>query len=240
MSDSEVTITWLGHAATKIETPNGKTVLIDPFLKENPATPQNCKTFQHLDLMLITHGHYDHLGDAVEVANATSPDVIAIFEICHYLESKGVQKCNGMNHGGTVRWEDIDITMTQAIHSSGITDGDQIIYGGTAAGFVLKFDNGFTLYHAGDTAWFESMKLIGKFEPDVAMLPIGGHFTMGPREAAEAIRLLGVKRVIPIHYGTWPVLTGTPQQLQEAASDVPDLKVIALKPGESVSQNQLW
>lgn len=239
MSASEVTITWLGHAATKIETPGGKTILIDPWLKGNPATPDQHKSIQQLDLMLITHGHFDHLGDAVEVAQQTTPDVIAIFEICHYLESKGVQKCNGMNHGGTVHWNGTAITMTQAIHSSGITEGNQILYGGTAAGFVLRFENGFTLYHAGDTAWFESMRLIGRFNPDVALLPIGGHFTMGPTEAAEAIRLLGVKRVIPIHYGTFPVLTGTPDQLKEAASDISGLKVIPLKPGESVSQSQL-
>jgi L-ascorbate metabolism protein UlaG (beta-lactamase superfamily) len=179
------------------------------------------------------------MGDAVTVAKQTSPDVIANFELCHYLTAQGVEKCDGMNTGGTVRWDGIDITMVEAIHSSGITDGDQILYGGTAAGYVLRFDNGFTLYHAGDTDVFESMRLIANHKPDVAMLPIGGHFTMGPRGAAEAIRLLGVKRVIPIHYATFPALAGTPEQLKQEASDITDLQVIALKPGESVSQGQI-
>lgn len=239
MANSDVTITWLGHAATKIGTPNGKTILIDPWLQENPSVPENLKRIDTLDLMLITHGHFDHMGDAVTVAKQTTPDVIANFEICHYLTAQGVQKCDGMNTGGTVHWDGIDITMVDAIHSSGITVGNEILYGGTAAGYVLRFDNGFTLYHAGDTDVFESMKLIAKHELDLAMLPIGGHFTMGPRGAAEAIRLLGVKRVIPIHYGTFPVFTGTPRQLKDAASDIADLEVIALKPGESVSQTQI-
>lgn len=239
MSNSEVTITWLGHAATKIETPHGKTILIDPWLQENPSVPENQKRIGALDLMLITHGHFDHLGDAVTIAKQTNPDVIAIFEICHYLESQGVQKCEGMNKGGTVHWNGVDVTMVDAIHSSGITVGNQILYGGTPAGYVLRFDNGFTVYHAGDTDVFESMKLIANHKPDVAMLPIGGHFTMGPRAAAEAIRLLGVRRVIPIHYGTFPALTGTPEQLKEEASDIAGLQVIALKPGESVSQTQI-
>ncbi len=239
MSDSGVKITWLGHAATKIETPEGKIILIDPWLQENPSVPEDQKQINQVDLMLITHGHFDHLGDAVQVAKQTNPDVIAIFEIAHFLESEGVQKCHGINKGGTIHWNGVDITMVDAIHSSGITVGNQIIYGGTAAGFVLRFDNGFTLYHAGDTEVFESMKLIGNYKPDVAMLPIGGHFTMGPRAAAEAIRLLAVSNVIPIHYGTFPALTGTPEQLREQASDISNLKVIALKPGESVDQSQI-
>lgn len=239
MTETEVTITWLGHAATRIQTPDGKTILIDPWLQDNPSVPANLKRIENLDLMLITHGHFDHMGDAVTVAKQTEPDVIAIFEICHYLTSQGVQKCNGMNKGGTVRWQDIDITMVDAIHSSGITVGEQILYGGTPAGFVLRFNNGFTVYHAGDTEVFESMKLIARYKPDIALLPIGGHFTMGPSGAAEAIRLLGVHNVIPIHYGTFPALTGTPEQLKEQASDVADLRVIALKPGESIAQSEI-
>lgn len=239
MSDSGVKITWLGHAATTIETPGGKTILIDPWLQENPAVPEDHKRIDKVDLMLITHGHFDHLGDAVEVAKETNPDVIAIFEIAHFLESQGVQNCHGINKGGTLHWNEVDVTMVDAIHSSGITVGNQIIYGGTPAGFVLRFDNGFTLYHAGDTEVFESMKLIGSYKPDVAMLPIGGHYTMGPEAAAQAIRLLGVSNVIPIHYGTFPALSGTPEQLREQASDIANLNIIALKPGESIDQSQL-
>lgn len=239
-SDSGLTITWLGHAATLITTSDGKRILIDPWLSGNPSTPDQHKGGVGHDLMLITHGHFDHLGDAVELARRETPDVICIFEIGHYLESKGISNVTGMNKGGTVRWQGTEVTMVNAIHSSGITEGDQILYGGTAAGYVLRFPDGFTVYHAGDTEVFESMKLIGSlYRPDVALLPIGGHFTMGPREAAQALRLLNVKRVIPIHYGTFPVLAGTPQQLQTEASDIGGLKVVSLQPGESVTQTEL-
>lgn len=235
-----ITITWLGHAATLLQTGSGKRILIDPWLKGNPATPEVYKRAIPHDLMLITHGHFDHLGDAVEIAREVRPEVVAIFEICHYLESKGIQRCNGMNHGGTVHWEDVGITMVNAVHSSGITEGEQILYGGTAAGFVLRFADGYTVYHAGDTAVFESMRLVGQMHhPDVALLPIGGHFTMDPRGAAEAIRLLGVKRVIPIHYGTFPAPSGSPQQLERETANLPGVKVVTLRPGESVTQARL-
>lgn len=241
MAEKGVTITWLGHATTRIETPAGQTILIDPWVQNNPATPDNQKNIEKLDLMLITHGHFDHMGDAVEVARATRPDVLCIFEIAQYLSSQGVEKADGFNKGGTVEWNGVQITMTDAVHSSGITTPDgSIAYGGTAAGYVLRFQNGFTLYHSGDTDLFSSMKLIGRRHAiDAAMLPIGGHFTMGPQEAAEAIRLLGVTTVIPIHYGTFPLLAGTPDQLKGAASDVDGLKVVALQPGESVNQSDL-
>lgn len=240
MASDGVTITWLGHAATIIETPDSQTILIDPWVQNNPATPANMKSITKLDLMLITHGHFDHMGDAVSIARATKPDVIAIVEIAHYLESKGIEKTNGINKGGTIVWRNHHITMVDAIHSSGITENDTILYGGTAAGYVIRFENDFTLYHAGDTDLFSDMDLIReRFHPDVAMLPIGGHFTMDPIAAATAVRMLGVSAVIPIHYGTFPVLTGTPQQLREAARDISGLQVVALKPGESISQRDL-
>lgn len=239
-TDQGVRLTWLGHAATTIETPSGKTIVIDPWIQGNPAVPADQKQIEKLDLMLITHGHFDHLGDAVAIAQQTQPDVIAIFEICHYLESKGIQNCQGMNKGGTIRWNDIDITMVNAIHSSGITEGDQILYGGTPAGFIMRFSDGFTVYHAGDTEVFSSMRLIGnRYHPDLALLPIGGYYTMDPVGAAEALRLLGVQRVIPIHYATFPLLKGTPDELRQAASDIPQLQVIALRPGESITQNEV-
>jgi L-ascorbate metabolism protein UlaG (beta-lactamase superfamily) len=239
MSDSQVTITWLGHATTLIDTPEGKCILIDPWLQGNPMTPEDRKHLDQLDLMLITHGHFDHMGDAIPIAQATKPDVIANFEICQYLTGKGIKDCNGMNTGGTVQWNGTAITMVEAVHSSGITDGEQIVYGGTAGGYVFRFSNGFTVYHAGDTDVFESMKLIADYRPDVAMLPIGDHFTMGPQQAAKAVRMLGVRRVIPLHYGTFPLLTGTPEALAEAAGDVANFKVVTLKPGESVTQGDL-
>jgi L-ascorbate metabolism protein UlaG (beta-lactamase superfamily) len=239
-SESTVKITWLGHATTRIESAAGKSILIDPFLQQNPAVPEHMKSIDHLDLMLITHGHMDHMADAVPVAKATKPDVIAMVEVANFLGSKGVEKTNGMNKGGTVDWNGIKVTMVDAIHSSGITDGDQTVYGGTAAGYILKFENGFTVYHSGDTDLFEDLRLIGsRYRPDLAMLPIGGHFTMDPEAAAEALRMLDVGVVIPIHYGTWPILAGTPDQLRAAASDIPGLRVVALRPGETVSESEL-
>lgn len=239
-ADGGVTITWLGHATTLIETTEGKRILIDPWVTQNPAMPADRKQFDRLDLMLITHGHFDHMGDAVDVAKATEPDIIANFEIAAYLQGKGIGKTNGMAHGGTVNWNGIGVTLVEAVHGSGINEGDQIIYGGTAGGFVIRFANDFTVYHAGDTDVFESMKLIRELHhPDVAMLPIGGHFTMDPTRAALALRMLGVASVIPIHYGTFPVLTGTPEQLEEATRDISGLKVVALKPGQSASQHDL-
>ena len=238
-SDQDVKITWLGHATTLIEY-DGKRILIDPWLGGNPAVPDDWKHLDRLDLMLITHGHFDHMGDAVPVAKQTNPDVIAIFEIAQYLMSKGIEKVTDVNKGGTVTWNDIQITLVDAVHSSGITDGDHIVYGGTAGGYVLRFPNAFTVYHTGDTDLFEGFRIIGhQYRPDVALLPIGGHYTMDPHQAAEAIRMLGVMAVIPIHYGTFPILTGTPAQLEQEASDVTALKVVALKPGQSATQRDL-
>jgi L-ascorbate metabolism protein UlaG (beta-lactamase superfamily) len=242
MADEGVSVTWLGHATTLIRTPAGKTVLIDPWVQGNPAVPEGQKNIEQLDLMLITHGHFDHMGDAVTIAKLTSCEVICIVEIADYLAKQGVENVTGINIGGTVVWNgNTAITMVDAIHSSGITHDDgTIIYGGTAAGYVLRFENHFTVYHAGDTEVFDSMRLIGDlYSPDVALLPIGGHFTMGPRKAARALRLLGVGSVIPIHYGTFPILKGTPDELKQAARDIQGLKVLVLKPGETVRQRQM-
>lgn len=239
-SDHGITITWLGHATVKIETPDGKTILIDPWVSNNPKTPEDKKDVGHVDLMLITHAHFDHTADAVTIGQEQQPDVIAIFEYAEYLKSKGIKNANGVNKGGTVHWNGVDITMVDAVHSAGFEEDGTIMYGGTAAGYVLRFQNGLTVYDSGDTDVFESMRLIRRlYEPDVAILPIGGHFTMDPRLAAEAIRLLGIKTVIPVHYGTFPLLTGTPDQLEQEAKDVANLRVIALEPGESVQQSDL-
>ncbi len=239
-SNRGVTVTWLGQASTIIETADGKTILIDPWLQTNPSTPDGQKKIEKLDLMLITHGHFDHIADAVPIAEATESEVVTNNEIAHFLGTKGVKKATGMNKGGTVDWNGIAITLVHAVHSSGISDGDTMVYGGEAGGFVIRFADGFTLYHAGDTDLFGDMKLIGeRYHPDVAMLPIGGHFTMDPSAAADALRLLGVTTVIPIHYATFPVLKGTPEELREAASDIAGLRIVALKPGESISQSEL-
>jgi L-ascorbate metabolism protein UlaG (beta-lactamase superfamily) len=238
-TDAQATITWLGHAATKIEY-DGFVILIDPFLTNNPATPDNLKHPDRCDLMLITHAHADHFADAIPIAQRTGCHVICIVELAAYMQAKGVEDVEGMNKGGTVLWNRIEVSMVDAIHSSGISDGDQILYGGTAAGFVIRFPDLFTLYHSGDSDLFEGFRIIGsRYHPDVAMLPIGGHFTMDPPAAAEALRMLGVKTVIPIHYGTFPILTGTPDELMDAASDIQGLDVVALKPGESVTDADL-
>ncbi|MDQ5814777.1 MAG: metal-dependent hydrolase [Actinomycetota bacterium] len=226
-----VKLTWLGHATFLLETGDAR-ILIDPWVQNNPACPDDLKDLGSLDAMLITHAHFDHIGDAVEIARATSPEVVAIVETATWLGSKGVENTIDMNKGGTVEVAGVKAHMVHAVHSCGITDGDQILYGGEAAGFVVELADGFKLYHSGDTAVFSDMELIGRLlEPDIALLPIGDHYTMGPRSAAEAVRLLDVKTVIPMHFGTFPVLVGTPEDLRREAADVDGLEVVDLDPG---------
>lgn len=228
-------LTWLGHAAFRITTPTGKVVIVDPWVQSNPMCPPELKSFERVDTLLISHGHFDHIADAVELAKKHAPQIVAIYETCVWLQSKGVTNTSPMNKGGTQKVGELEITMVHAIHSCGIQDGDKIIYGGEASGYVVRLPGGLTVYHAGDTAVFGDMKLIGDlYKPHVALLPIGDHFTMGPREAALAIRLLGVRHVIPMHFGTFPLLTGTPERLREETKDISGLEIHALKPGESI------
>ena len=229
-----VKLTWLGHATFLLETGDAR-ILIDPWVQNNPACPDELKDLGSLDAMLITHAHFDHIGDAVEIAKATSPQVVAIPETATWLGSKGVENTIDMNKGGTVEVAGVKAHMVHAVHSCGITDGDQVLYGGEAAGFVVELADGFKLYHSGDTAVFSDMELIGRLlEPDIALLPIGDHYTMGPRSAAEAVRLLDVKTVVPMHFGTFPVLVGTPEDLRREAGDVDGLEVVDLDPGGSL------
>jgi len=224
---------WLGHSAFRITTPSGKVIVVDPWVNSNPACPEALKKFDRIDTLLITHGHFDHIGDAVALAKQFEPQVVGIYETCAWLESKGVTKTRAMNKGGTQKVGEIEVTMVNALHSCGILDGDKIIYGGEACGYVIRLPGGLTVYHSGDTAVFGDMKIIGElYEPEVAMLPIGDHFTMGPREAALAIRLLGVKHVVPMHFGTFPLLTGNPDALRKITRNIRGLKIHALKPGE--------
>jgi L-ascorbate metabolism protein UlaG (beta-lactamase superfamily) len=228
-------LTWLGHSTFKISTATGGTVLIDPWVQSNPACPEALKTFDRVDTLLITHGHFDHIGDAVDLAKKFKPQVVAIHETHLWLQSKGVENTAPMNKGGTQRVGELEVTMVHAVHSCGIQDGDKIIYGGEAAGYVVRLPGGLSVYHGGDTAVFGDMKIIGDlYKPDVAMLPIGDHYVMGPREAALAIRLLGVRHVIPMHFGTFPVLNGTPDALRDLTRDIPGLEIHALKPGETL------
>ena len=235
MDTRGVKLTWLGHATFKIQTPGGKTVLLDPWVQGNPACPDNLKQFDKIDTMLITHGHFDHIGDAVALAKKHKPAVVCIPETANWLGSKGVENLAEMNKGGTQKVGDLEVTMVHADHSCGILDGGKIIYGGDPCGYVIRFEGGFKLYHAGDTAVFGDMKLIAElYQPDLACLPIGDHYTMSPREAAYALRLLGVQAVVPMHFGTFPVLTGTPDALKQLTKDIAGLEIIAMKPGDTL------
>jgi L-ascorbate metabolism protein UlaG (beta-lactamase superfamily) len=226
-----VPLTWLGHASFRLDSPGGKRIYVDPWLNGNPKCPETEQKPERVDLIALTHGHSDHVGDTVELWKQFRPPVVALVELRHWLDGQGVTGdiTQAPNKGGTAHVDGIRITLTDANHSSSTEDG---AYLGEPAGLVIELEDGFTVYFAGDTNVFMSMQLIGRiYEPDVAVLPIGDHFTMGPREAAVALELLGTKRCVPCHYGTFPLLTGTPDQLRELA---PGVEVIAPEPGETV------
>ena len=231
-----VSITWLGHATVLYRSAAGKSVLVDPWIEGNPSSPPAAKDLKSIDVLLITHGHSDHIADAVAIAKRCHPDVACNFEISLYLASRGVERLHGMNKGGTVSLRGIKATMVQAIHSSTIQDGDRLIPAGEPAGFVIEFENGTRVYHAGDTGIFGDMKLIGEiYKPTVAVLPIGDLYTMGPMEAAAAAKLIGARHIVPIHHSTFPALTGTPAELKRRLAVWPDFEVVELKPGETAS-----
>jgi len=233
MNLNGIKLTWLGHATFRMETPGGKTIFVDPWVMGNPMCPEKDKEIKNVDIGLCTHGHFDHIGDAVEIAKKHKPTVVAIPELAHWLEKQGVQQVSSMNKGGTQTVADIKVTMVHADHSCGITDGDQIVYGGEACGYVIEFSNGVKIYHAGDTNVFGDMAIIRDlYAPDIAMIPIGDHYTMSPREAAYACNLLQAKTVIPMHFGTFPVLTGRPSTLQKL---VPGVEIVVMKPGVTIS-----
>ncbi len=227
-----VPLTWLGHAAFRLDTPGGKRVYIDPWL-DNPRCPEAEKKPERVDLIVLTHGHGDHVGDTVALWNRFRPPIVAQVELRHWLTGQGVEDdgmAHSINKGGGVAIDGVTVTLTDANHSSSGPDGE---YLGEPAGIVLELEDGFTIYVAGDTNVFMSMQLIGRiYEPDVAVLPIGDHFTMGPREAAVALELLGVSRCVPCHYGTFPLLTGTPDALRGLA---PGVEVLSPEPGETIA-----
>ena len=228
------TITWLGHAVVQITTAKGTGILIDPFIEHNPKYPKHHKLPQKLDLLLVTHGHSDHVGDAATVAKQHGPEVVAMVELAGWLTSKGVEKATGMNLGGSYKVKDVTLSMVEAHHSSGIDDGGKTIYGGEPIGYVIEIEGGPVLYHAGDTSAFLDMQLIRDlYAPEIGFLPIGDYYTMGPKAAAVAARYLGLKTVVPIHYGTFPVLTGTPEELEKHLSGT-GIEVLKPKPGEAL------
>jgi len=226
-------VTWLGHATVLVTTAKGTHILIDPFISGNPKYPRHYELPSSLPYILLTHGHGDHISDAVPIARKHHSKVVAIYELADFVGGKGVAETVGMNMGGTVQLDDVAVSMVEAKHSSGAQDEKGTHYVGVAAGYVLTVDGGPVLYHAGDTTVFGDMALIGEiYHPEVAMLPIGGFYTMGPKEAAHAVRLLGAKTILPLHFGTFPPLTGTPQELAELVEA--GVRVVDWKPGESL------
>ncbi|HYX69334.1 MAG TPA: metal-dependent hydrolase [Terriglobales bacterium] len=228
-------LTWLGHATFKLETPGGKTVLIDPWVAGNPSCPEDQKTFAHVDVMLVTHAHFDHIADVLPLAKQHDPKVVGIFELVTWLEKKGVKQIAPMNKGGSQTVSDIRVTMVHADHSCGLQEGDQILYAGEACGYVIGLENGLKIYHAGDTNVFGDMRIIHElYKPDLALLPIGDLYTMSPKEAGYACELLRPKAVVPMHFGTFPLLTGTPAEFRRIAADL-DVEIIELRPGQTLS-----
>jgi L-ascorbate metabolism protein UlaG (beta-lactamase superfamily) len=229
---ADATLTWLGHASFRLDTPGGKRVYVDPWL-DNPKCPDAEKEPDRCDAIAVTHGHGDHVGSVVDLSKKFGPvPIVANVELKGWLKGQGAQTDDvpGPNKGGTVEADGIKYTLVNAFHSSSSNDGD---YLGEAAGIVVELEDGKKIYFAGDTCVFGDMQLIGRiYSPDVAVLPIGGHFTMDPREAGVACELLGVKRVVPCHYGTFPLLAGTPDELKQ---QVPGVQVDAVEPGGSVT-----
>lgn len=231
------TVTWLGHATVLIQTSGGTSILIDPFIEQNPKYPKGFVLPEKIDLLILTHGHGDHTADTVSIAKRFHPTVLGMVELVGLFAAKGVEKTVGVNLGGSFKLNDVTATIVEAKHSSSVQDGNVPVYAGEPSGFVLKIEGGPVLYHAGDTCAFGDMRLIRDLHaPELGMLPIGDHYTMGPKEAALAAELLGIKAVLPIHFGTFPVLTGTPEQLKVALTqrNLSAVEVLQVKPGESV------
>jgi L-ascorbate metabolism protein UlaG (beta-lactamase superfamily) len=229
-----VEITWLGHGSFQLKLESSEVVIIDPWLDGNPAYPKGHE-IERVDAILISHGHFDHIHDVIPLAQRFQPQVVCIYETGVWLESKGVKKVSGMNKGGSQQVGPLTVTMTHAIHSCGILDDGKIIYGGEAAGYIVSFPDGRSAYFAGDTNVFTDMSLIHEiYKPQLAILPIGDLFTMSPREAAVACRLLKAEKVVPAHFGTFPPLTGTPAQLRDLLREPGSPEIWELQPGVPV------
>lgn len=226
-----VTITWLGHAAFKLES-GGKTILIDPWIKGNPSCPTKVEDITRADLILVTHDHFDHVGDTIALATATGATVVAQFEVAAKLQADGLPKENvlyggyGRNIGGAIQIDGVTLIMTEAVHSSAT---------GSPAGYIIQLPGGAAIYHAGDTGIFANMQVYRCLYPmHVALLPLGGVFTMDAQEAAASLRLLRPNVAIPMHFGTFPILAQNADDfVQLAKKAAPVVKVVALKPGQS-------
>jgi L-ascorbate metabolism protein UlaG (beta-lactamase superfamily) len=231
---SALAITWYGHATFVLTSPGGKRIVLDPWLTGNPKAPAGAK-IDKADVILVTHGHSDHTTDVVNIARTTGAPVVAIFELAGWFQSKGVKDTRGMGIGGTIDVAGLQISMTPAVHSSSVDDGGKTVYAGLAVGFVIRMEDRRAVYFAGDTGLFGDMRLIRDlYAPDIAMLPIGDHFTMGPEAAARACDLLGVRQVVPMHYGTFPILTGSPDRLKKLVEPL-GVDVLVLEPGETAN-----
>lgn len=231
MTSKGTRITWLGHSTVLVQTAQGTSILIDPFISNNPKYPREFNLPSKIDYILLSHGHGDHISDTVPIAQKHGSTVVAIFELADYVNKRGVANTIGMNLGGTAKLNDVAATMVDAKHSAAAADDKGVHYVGVAAGFVLRTADGAVIYHAGDTDVFGDMSLIRElYKPRVALLPIGGHFTMGPEQAAVATRLLQPEVILPIHWGTFPILTGTPGQLAALVGST--VQIVEWKPGE--------
>jgi L-ascorbate metabolism protein UlaG (beta-lactamase superfamily) len=229
-----LSITWFGHATFLLTTPGGKRIVFDPWLNGNPRAPAGAK-IDKADVICVTHGHSDHSGDVVTVARATGAPVVAVFELANWFQGKGLKDVIGMGVGGTVDVKGLKISMTAAVHTSSIEEDGQVHYVGLAAGFVVRMEDHRAVYFAGDTALFGDMRLIRDlYAPEIAFLPIGDHYTMDPVAAAKACEMLGVRQVVPMHYGTFPALTGSPDALKKLVEPM-GVDVLVLKPGETAS-----
>lgn len=229
-----IKITWLGHATFQFQFSSGEVLLFDPWLDGQPKYPKDHK-IERVDAIACSHGHFDHVASVIPLAEKFEPKhVVGMVEVASFFNKKGVKNTVGMNKGGTFDLGFVQLTMTHALHSSSLEDGDDLLYGGEAAGFLLTLPNGRRAYFAGDTTIFSDMALIAEiYRPELALLPIGGFYTMDPLQAAYAARLLKVKKVIPMHFGTFPALTGRPKDLQDHL-EKDDIQVWELNPGVAV------
>jgi L-ascorbate metabolism protein UlaG (beta-lactamase superfamily) len=222
---------WLGHSAFKFVSPKGNIIYVDPFLKNNPSTPEELKEVEKADFILLTHGHEDHVGDTLEIAKSTGCKVLGIVELIGLLTDKGLSEDQAVpfNKGGTVRFDDFSVTMVSANHSSSF-DGK---YAGDPAGLILSFEDDLCIYHMGDTNIFTDLTLYGElYEPHIVLAPIGDHYTMGPQEAAYAVEMVNPNFAVPIHYGTWPPIDSDPNEFKEVLQEISDVEALIPEVGK--------